>query len=254
MSKCKLTPEIADIIIDMVNSGCAKQDIAKAINVQLATLNTYLVRLNIDYHGQQGICENKTTGYIPFDVYIKLPHPNAGAIKQKLLKENIKQFKCELCGLMEWNGSRDNLVIELHHIDGNHNNNSIDNLMLLCPNCHRMLTRKQWKDKGLRKDSTDNISISKYQCKICGKNISGVTFTRTGLCRSCYDKNRSAERLLSDISYNHMKCLLISSKSITEISKLFNVSDNLIRIRCKELGLPYKKKDIIKLKNSSECG
>ena len=51
-----------------------------------------------------------------------------------------------------------------------------------------------------------------------------------------------------------MKYLLVSSKSIADISKLFNVSDNLIRIRCKELGLPYKKRDIVKLKNSSECG
>lgn len=254
MSKRKLTPDVADTIIDMVNSGYAKKDIAKAINVQLATLNTYLVKLNIDYHGQQGTCENKHTGYIPFDVYIKLPHANTAAIKQKLLKENIKQFKCELCGLTEWNGSKDDLVIELHHIDGNHSNNSIDNLMFLCPNCHRMLTRKQWRDKESKDNSSDSISISKYHCKICGKNISGITFNKTCLCRSCYDKKRTAARLLSDISCDYMKDLLVSSKSLTDISRLFNVSDNLIRIRCKELGLPYKKKDIIKLKNSPERG
>jgi hypothetical protein len=33
-----------------------------------------------------------------------------------------------------WNGKE--LQLELHHVDGNRNNHSLDNLMLLCPNCH----------------------------------------------------------------------------------------------------------------------
>lgn len=39
-----------------------------------------------------------------------------------------------MCGIRDWNGRE--LVFELHHIDGNRNNNSLDNLMILCPNCH----------------------------------------------------------------------------------------------------------------------
>ena len=42
--------------------------------------------------------------------------------------------KCEQCGVTEWLGNPINL--EIHHIDGNHNNNELENIQLLCPNCH----------------------------------------------------------------------------------------------------------------------
>lgn len=45
------------------------------------------------------------------------------------------EHKCSECGNTgEWNGKK--LRLELHHIDGNHNNNKIENLTFLCPNCH----------------------------------------------------------------------------------------------------------------------
>lgn len=45
------------------------------------------------------------------------------------------EYKCSHCGNTgEWNGKK--LRLELHHIDGNHNNNKIKNLTFLCPNCH----------------------------------------------------------------------------------------------------------------------
>ena len=37
------------------------------------------------------------------------------------------------------------LVLELHHIDNNHNNNELSNLEVLCPNCHAMKTRENKK-------------------------------------------------------------------------------------------------------------
>lgn len=36
-------------------------------------------------------------------------------LKEKLLKEGIKENKCEICGITEWNGKP--LVMQLHHID-----------------------------------------------------------------------------------------------------------------------------------------
>jgi hypothetical protein len=55
-------------------------------------------------------------------------------LKNRLLKEGIKQHKCECCGISEWQNQP--IVLQLHHIDGNSNHNVRDNLMLLCPNCH----------------------------------------------------------------------------------------------------------------------
>ncbi len=45
------------------------------------------------------------------------------------------KYKCKLCGN---NGLwlQQPLILELHHINGNHHDNHISNLIFLCPNCH----------------------------------------------------------------------------------------------------------------------
>lgn len=55
-------------------------------------------------------------------------------LKERLIKENIKENRCEVCGLTEWQNKP--LSCQLHHIDGNNCNNNINNLIMLCPNCH----------------------------------------------------------------------------------------------------------------------
>lgn len=57
-------------------------------------------------------------------------------LKLKLLKEGIKSHICENCSLSEW--LEKPIPLELHHIDGKPNNNNLNNLQLLCPNCHAM--------------------------------------------------------------------------------------------------------------------
>jgi hypothetical protein len=44
------------------------------------------------------------------------------------------EYKCFCCSITEWNGKR--LSLHLDHIDGNSDNNFLENLRLLCPNCH----------------------------------------------------------------------------------------------------------------------
>ena len=52
---------------------------------------------------------------------------------KKWIKED-RGHQCEECGIKDWNGKR--LPMEVDHIDGNIKNNHIDNLRILCPNCH----------------------------------------------------------------------------------------------------------------------
>lgn len=57
-------------------------------------------------------------------------------LKNKLLEKGIKKHKCENpeCGLTEWHGKP--IPLELHHINGDNTDNRLENLQLLCPNCH----------------------------------------------------------------------------------------------------------------------
>lgn len=60
----------------------------------------------------------------------------ANWIKWFLIKE--RDEKCERCGWCEKNEYTGNIPIELEHIDGDFTNNKIENLKLLCPNCHSL--------------------------------------------------------------------------------------------------------------------
>ena len=60
------------------------------------------------------------------------PKKRGKTIVDPLIK--LRGRKCEKCGLTEWLGEPINL--QVHHIDGDRTNNSLDNLILLCPNCH----------------------------------------------------------------------------------------------------------------------
>ena len=58
----------------------------------------------------------------------------------------IYGYKCSECGLSDWNGR--GIVLDLDHIDGNHKNNSVLNLRLLCPNCHSQTDTYKAKNAG----------------------------------------------------------------------------------------------------------
>lgn len=62
------------------------------------------------------------------------PHRQRGHIKARLLREGLKANRCEICGLDEWRGRP--LSLELHHVNGDGNDNRLENLRLLCGNCH----------------------------------------------------------------------------------------------------------------------
>mgnify|MGYP002414217383 CR=1 FL=1 len=44
------------------------------------------------------------------------------------------EYRCEECRISEWNG--EHLTLELEHVNGNRRDNRLENLKLLCPNCH----------------------------------------------------------------------------------------------------------------------
>ena len=54
--------------------------------------------------------------------------------KNLVFRLGLKQNKCECCGITEWQGNP--IICELHHINGDPSDNRIENLQILCPNCH----------------------------------------------------------------------------------------------------------------------
>ena len=66
-------------------------------------------------------------------------------LKKRLIAEGIKKSVCESCGQSEW--LEQPIPLELHHINGNNSDNRLENLRLLCPNCHALTDSYRGKNK-----------------------------------------------------------------------------------------------------------
>lgn len=120
-----------------ITEGKTKAQMARELGCNPKTINPVLKKLGLEYAGNQG-CKglSKPNGYeLSLLEYLeKSIDIQSNKVRKKLLDEGYKEYKCECCGLTEWLGEP--IPLELHHKDGNHFNNELDNFQLLCPNCH----------------------------------------------------------------------------------------------------------------------
>jgi AraC-like DNA-binding protein len=72
---------------------------------------------------------------------------NRTHLKNRLMKEGLKENRCEACGITEWRGRP--LGMELHHVNGDGDDNRLENLQLLCGNCHSQTDN--WGGRGVRR-------------------------------------------------------------------------------------------------------
>ena len=195
------------------------------------TLRNILDANNIDYSHFTGRARTYATSYIEASEYLNTDKKiKTSKLKNKLIKENIVENKCDICGLTNWLDKP--IVLQLHHIDGNPNNNSLENLQLLCPNCHSQTDNYC---------GSANIDKIKYYCKDCGKEITKGAIYCTVCSRKHSRKveNRpSKEQLLEDFK---------ELKSFVKVGNKYEVSDNAVRKWVKAYDLPSSAKEIKKL-------
>lgn len=90
--------------------------------------------------------------------HIKKTNPNSNIRRKmtKLLKQEGREYKCELCETKDWNGEK--LTLDLDHIDGNRLNNDPDNLRFLCPNCHSQT--ETWRGRNTVKSKAKKALVA----------------------------------------------------------------------------------------------
>ncbi len=128
-----------DEFIKITNESVSMAEACSKVGIHFNTFKRRAVKLGC-YNPNQG-GKNKEKPWmserkIDIQEILDGKHPQYQTykLKKRLYLEGLKQNKCEVCGVDKWNGSV--IECELDHIDGNSKNHSLDNLRILCPNCH----------------------------------------------------------------------------------------------------------------------
>lgn len=94
--------------------------------------------LNLDYSifkGKSAVTKtNKLNNVKKEDILKENCRHQRIVLRRYIIKNNLIPYKCAICGCTEWQGKT--LSLELDHINGINNDNRLENLRFLCPNCH----------------------------------------------------------------------------------------------------------------------
>lgn len=139
---------------------------------------------------------------------------NRTDLKKNIIKFNILKYECTKC---KNNGMWENekLTLQLEHKNGISNDNRIENLTFLCPNCHSQT--KTFAGRALNKHKVKPSEINpkwRHQARI---------------------KNRKVERPAKEILEREIK-----DNTMVSLGKKYGVSDNAIRKWCKTYGILLK--------------
>ena len=74
---------------------------------------------------------------------------------------------CEECGLTEWLGNP--IPLEIHHINGKNTDNRLENLRLLCPNCHALTNNYRGRAHLSALSERRDVECRKFKEALTGK-------------------------------------------------------------------------------------
>lgn len=223
----------------------------REIGGNYSTIKKYISKYKIDTSHFTGQGWNKGKSYTDETGLIKLEDIlqedikyKSNTLKYRLIAANLKQDICENCGCGdEWMGKP--ITLELHHINGNHYDNRIENLQILCPNCHSQTSshrRPKFVIEGrkLYQKKEKQMSI----CPNCGKEFT-ITHNNSKYCSlECYHEyisklGNNIKLNVNNKSYNkeYFEELITTCSTISEMSKKINLSRTSIRKYLEEFDL-----------------
>lgn len=90
----------------------------------------------------------------------KLEDAQSVQVRKRIIIEQ-RGHRCEGCTLSEWRGQE--IPLDLHHIDGDADNNTEENLQLLCPNCHAQTETYKGANAGGNSSSRQKKRRKRYR-------------------------------------------------------------------------------------------
>lgn len=170
MGNVKYTKEVLE---KLVKESFSTSEVARRLGLRTDRgFVTYLKKLfnkfeiNFEHFKSKSQQISERLTVYPIEYYLS----NRASIKShnlriKLFNLGIKKEICEECGISDWHGRF--LSFNLHHIDSNPDNNNIENLKIVCPNCHYCIhneeNQKKKKEKPRKEIAIGNKVVSRLK-------------------------------------------------------------------------------------------
>lgn len=218
-----------------------KLELSPAANSNVQWINNKIQELNIDtshWTGQAHL-RGKTHNWaeaIPLEEILveNSTYTCFDRLKKKLVQLGIFEYKCSICFIKNWLDGP--ISLQLDHISGNRRDNRLENLRLLCPNCHSRTPTFCRKKSSLNKPIPDpKIKPVGTTLCVCGKKKHKTSDVCWGCTLSSRKKpeyrNNRLQNATYKITWPSLEELrqLVNDNGFLAAGKILGVSDNAIR-------------------------
>jgi predicted nucleic acid-binding Zn ribbon protein len=183
-------------------------------------------------------CTNKCRGcrglkYTPETLFVCDKNISRGTVKRWGLAWGYLELKCGNCGITEWLGKP--APIQLDHINGIGWDHRIENIRMLCGNCHGQTETYAGKNITYQRSLLPVALIPTEPltkaCTGCGKQIGKKS--PTGLCTTCFNRT-IVHKSKRDWPSTDVLIQMVKDKNYLQVGKALGVSDNAVRKRIRE--------------------
>jgi len=188
------------------------------------TIKKYIAKLSLSAahfltRGEQLKIARSKIKTLTIDQIFSINQVDRKHVKNTILENNLVAYECANCHITSWQGQE--LSLHLDHINGINNDNRLENLRFLCPNCHSLTD--SYCGKNLKTNQEKNY------CQDCGIKIS----RQSSKCIPCNSKNKKTK-----IEWPHHEELqeMVNELGYSGTGRKLGVSDNAVRKRLKNHG------------------
>ena len=148
----------ADLFARAVAKSTSVAGVLRCLDVTVSGWNSRRVhlqvamdRLDTSHWLGQAYLRGETHGYSKSTPLAEIlvehsTYANTGQLKRRLVAGGLLRDACYECGITEWRGRK--LALQLDHVNGVGDDHRLENLRLLCPNCHSQTATYRGRNRG----------------------------------------------------------------------------------------------------------
>lgn len=199
----------------------------KAVGGNLDVVKRHSARLGLDYDSlTRANPVYKHGKYTLEDILVKdSTYSSSNGLKKRLFQSGVLAAACAFCGIDSWRGNA--ITLELDHINGQRSDNRLENLRVLCPNCHSQTPT--WRGRNNARKQTKSTTTRYDRCTVCGASKALTTSIK---CVAC-----SGTRTFKIVWPKPTELIdMVERFGYSKTGRVLGVTDNAVRKHLKNQG------------------